>query len=108
MLSGWGWHGFAAWAAAGALLVFSLLAMASIGLFLLPFALVACWVAARASRDALDLLGALSGAGLVCLAIAALDSFDSMLWPGVGIALTLAGAATFAILRCRGVHARAR
>jgi len=106
MLSGCGWRGFAAWAAAAALLVFSVLAMASIGLFVLPFALVASWFAARGSRDALDLLGALSGAGLVCLAIAALDGFGSVLWLGSGIALTFAGVVAFAILRCREVHAR--
>lgn len=105
MLSGWGWRGFAAWAAAAALLVFSVLAMASVGLFLLPFALVACWLAARASRDALDLLGALSGAGLVCLAIAALGSFESLPWLGVGIALTFGGAFSFTIVRCRETHA---
>ena len=105
MLSRWAWRGFAAWIAAAALLVFSMLAMASIGLFLLPFALVACWLAARASRDALDLLGALPGAGLVCLAIAALDSFESLRWLGIGIALTFGGAVAFTIMRCRETHA---
>jgi hypothetical protein len=105
MLSGWGWRGFAAWAVAAALLVFSVLALPSIGLFVLPFALVASWLAARGSRDSLDLLGALSGAGLVCLAIAALDRFESVLWLGSGTVLTFAGAVAFAILRCREVHA---
>jgi hypothetical protein len=106
MQSAWRWRGFAAWVAAAALLVFSVLAMASIGLFLLPLALVCCWLAARSSRDALDLLGALSGAGLVCLAIGALDGFEAVLWLGVGLALTLGGPVAFVILRCRDVHAR--
>ena len=69
MLSGWGWGGLAAWATAAALLVFSVRALASIGLIVVPFAFVVCWLAARGSRDALDLLGASSGIGLVCVAI---------------------------------------
>jgi hypothetical protein len=67
---------------------------------------VACWLAARALRDALDLLGVASGAGLVCLAIVALGNFDPVPRLGVGIALTCGGAVAFAILRCRDVHAR--
>ena len=92
-----GWRWFAAWAAAGALVVFSLLASPSIGLFIVPFALVACWLVARRSRDSRSTLGILSGSGLVCLGIAALDGFDSLPWLVVGIALTLAGAVAFAV-----------
>jgi hypothetical protein len=44
---GWGW--FAAWAAAGALFVFSLLTGFSIGLFLLPLATIATfWLSLHA------------------------------------------------------------
>jgi len=99
MASASGWRWFAAWAAAGALVVFSVLALPSIGLFVLPFALVACWLVARRSRDSLSALGALSGGGLVCLVIVAAGGFDPMPWLAVGIALTLGGAVAFAVAR---------
>jgi len=41
-----------------------------VGLFLLPVTLVACWLAGRSARSSLELLGAVAGAGLVCLGIA--------------------------------------
>jgi hypothetical protein len=68
MKGAWGWRGFAAWAVAGGLLALSLLSW--VGLFLLPVALLACWLAGRSARSSLELLGALAGAGLVCLGIA--------------------------------------
>ena len=48
MQSGWGWR----WFGAGILLAFSLVSVLSIGLFVLPFALVALWAVARARRAA--------------------------------------------------------
>jgi hypothetical protein len=105
MASASGWRWFAAWAAAGALVVFSVLALPSIGLFVLPFALVACWLAARGSRDSVDALGALSGGGLVCVVIVSLGGFDLVPWIAVGIVLLLAGPVAFAVLRRRDPRA---
>ena len=45
-----GWLAFAAWVLAGALAVFSFLAAASIGLFVLPFAGLAIWLSLRLGR----------------------------------------------------------
>ena len=68
-----GWTAFAAWALAGALLVFSVLSGFSIGLFILPLALIA--IAAVAWRAAAwpESVGAVAGAGTVCLLIAFLS-----------------------------------
>jgi hypothetical protein len=66
---GWGW--FSAWAAAGALFVFSLLTGFSIGLFLLPLATIAMfWLALHAPywREA---AGFLLGGALVGVVLAA-------------------------------------
>ncbi len=124
MQSGWGWRWFGAWVGAGILLAFSLVSALSIGLFVLPFALVALWAVARGSRYWPTALGLISGAGLVCLLIWALNrdyepcppggisvsaddpssSFtcgghDPLPWLVAGIVLTLAGAVAFAVLR---------
>ncbi|HEY7629936.1 MAG TPA: hypothetical protein VH817_04510 [Thermoleophilaceae bacterium] len=50
--------GFWLWAVPGALLALALLGLASIGMFVLPFALVALWAAWRwaPGRDAVGLL----------------------------------------------------
>jgi hypothetical protein len=125
---GWGW--FAAWAAAGALLAFSFVAALSIGLFVLPFALLACWAILRSSPPRATAFGLLSGAGLVCLVIWALNTGSTpcpesgtvVVPPGgvgeecggrnalpflvAGIVLALAGLALFATARRRGRPAR--
>jgi hypothetical protein len=114
MKGSWGWRGFAAWAVAGGLLALSLVSFA--GLFLLPVALVACWLAGRITRSGVELLGALPGAGLVCLGIAfgardyspcppggslrippgetsvSCGGFDPLPWLVAGLALMVAGA----------------
>jgi hypothetical protein len=101
------------------LLTLSLLS--SLGLFLLPVALVACWLAERSTRSALELLGALPGAGLVCLGIAfgardyspcppegsltippgetsvSCGGFDPLPWLVAGLALVVAGALAYGI-----------
>jgi hypothetical protein len=64
--SGWGWFG--AWAVAGALATFSFLALASIGVFVLPAAALALFVVSQRSPR-LPAFGLISGAGLVLLAI---------------------------------------
>jgi hypothetical protein len=68
-----GWLVFAAWVLAGALTVFSLLAAASIGLFIAPLAAVAIWLTARFGRVWPEMLGMISGAGAVSLLIAFLN-----------------------------------
>ena len=122
--AGWGW--FAAWAGAGVLLAFSLVGALSIGLFVLPFALLALWAIFRRSPPRTTAFGLASGAGLVCLVIWALNTGSSpcpesgtlTLPPGgveeecgghdavpflvAGIILTLAGPALFAAARRRG------
>lgn len=121
---GWGW--FAAWAGAGALLAFSLVGAASVGLFVLPFALLSVWAIARGSPPARTAFGLVSGAGLVCLLVWALNrdhrpcpesgvltvppgetsfecgGFDALPFLLAGIVLTLAGPALFAAARRRG------
>jgi hypothetical protein len=117
----WGWRGFAAWAVAGGLLALSLLSW--VGLFLLPVALVACWLAGRGARSSLELLGAPAGAGLFCLGIAfgardhspcppggslrvppgetsvTCGGFDPLPWLVAGLVLVLVGALAYGVGR---------
>ena len=65
-----GWPWFLAWTAAGGLLVVSYLTVFSIGLFVLPFAVVAVWLVGRHGRAWPELLGGVSGAGLVLVGVA--------------------------------------
>jgi hypothetical protein len=121
---GWGW--FAAWVGAGALLSFALVSAASVGLFVLPFALLSFWAIARAAPPGRTAFGLASGAGLVCLLVWALnrdsrpcpESGESTVAPGAtsvecggfdalpfllaGLVLTLAGPALFAAARRPG------
>lgn len=65
-----GWRWFAAWFCAGGLLFFAFLSGFSIGLFLLPLAVVGCILVARATGLGPPILGVVSGTGFVCLGIA--------------------------------------
>jgi hypothetical protein len=115
------WRGFAAWVVAGGLLTFTLLSW--VGFFFLPAALVVCWLAGRSTRSGVELLGALSGAGLVCLGIAfgardyspcppggsltvppgetsvSCGGFDPLPWLVAGLALVVAGAFAYGLAR---------
>jgi hypothetical protein len=130
MTSGAGWGWFSAWVGAGALVAFALVSAASIGLFVLPFALLALWAVLRRSPPWPTPLGLVSGAGLVCLLIWILNrdyrpcpengeltvppgatsvecgGFDALPFLAAGIVLTLAGPALFAAVRRRGRPAR--
>jgi uncharacterized membrane protein len=79
------------WALAGGLLTFSVLAAASIGLFVVPFALGALWLAAASGRTWPESLGLLAGAGSVCFLIAYIqrhhDPVDPRPWLAAGIVL---------------------
>jgi hypothetical protein len=93
-----GWLVFAAWVLAGAFAVFSLLAAASIGLFVAPVAGVAIWLALRLGRRWPETLGIISGAGAVCLLIAFLDSVSTS-WLVAGLVLVAGGAIPYVLAR---------
>jgi hypothetical protein len=98
MSSGWRW--FAAWALAGALVAFAFLSAASIGLFVVPFALVALVLAARSGAGGREMLGMVAGAGLVSLLIAALNVGEGAApWLLVGLGLVTAGIVAYAAAR---------
>jgi hypothetical protein len=65
--SGWGWFG--AWTVVGALVTFSFLTGFSIGLFVLPVAVLAVWVVGSRSPSRSAAFGLISGAGFMCLVV---------------------------------------
>jgi hypothetical protein len=89
------------WSFAGALVAFSLLAAASIGLFVLPFSVLAVIFVARRTRTRTEILGGLVGAASICFVIAwiqrAPDGFDSLSWLIAGLVLAVAGIAGYAV-----------
>jgi hypothetical protein len=93
------------WALAGALVTFSLVAAASIGLFVLPLAALATALVARSTRLAAQALGALVGAGAICLLIAWLQrepgGFESRPWLVAGVVLGTLGIAGYGMLARR-------
>jgi hypothetical protein len=117
-----GWLLFAGWVLAGALVVFSLLSAASIGLFVAPFAAAGIWLTSRLGRVWPEVLGMVSGAGAVCLLIALLNrdtrpcteeglrlspgeteascgGFSPTPWLVVGLVLVAAGVVAYAFMR---------
>jgi apolipoprotein N-acyltransferase len=90
------------WSLAGALVTFALLAAASIGIFVLPFAVLVLFFLSRRTRDRAELLGALVGAGAVCAAIAWIQrepgGFDASHWLLAAVVLAVAGIAGYALL----------
>lgn len=117
-----GWRWFAAWAAVGGLLAFVVLAAPSVGLFALPVAGLALTLLLRSGRRWPELLGAVSGIGVLFLAIAALNrdyapcpdgglvvtpgqtslecgGLDPLPWLVAGGLLSLAGAAAYLLER---------
>jgi hypothetical protein len=93
------------WAIAGALVTFSFVAAASIGLLILPFAALATAFIARSTRARAEPLGALVGAAAICFLIAWLQrgpgGLDSRPWLAVGILLAGAGLAGYTLLTRR-------
>jgi hypothetical protein len=89
------------WAVAAALVAFSLIAAASIGLFVLPLAVVVTVLAARRTRNTTESLGALVGVGGICGLIALLQrgpgSLDATPWLLAATLLAVAGVAAFAV-----------
>jgi hypothetical protein len=117
-----GWLVFGAWALAGALTVLSFLGAASIGLFIAPLAVAAVWLALRFGRVWPEVLGTVSGAGVICLLIALLNrlegttactsveegqvscgGLDSTPWLVAGLVLVTAGAVAYFLAR-RSAH----
>jgi hypothetical protein len=68
-----GWPGFAAWAAAGALLCLAIVSIASIGLFVMPLAAAAAVAGAMRVRRWPEGLGALAGVALTTLVVGLLN-----------------------------------
>jgi hypothetical protein len=116
------WRWFAAWAVVGGLVAVAVLGALSIGIFVLPFAGLGLWLLLRSGRRWPELLGAVSGAGIVCLAVAAINrdsapcpdgpvvlapgetslscgGFDPLPWLIAGGLLSVAGAAAYLLER---------
>jgi hypothetical protein len=98
------------WALAGALLAFSIVGAASIGLFVLPFAVIAFVFAARATRNRVELLGLLAGVAAICFAIGLIQlgggGLDPRPWFAASVVLGFLGVGGFALLG-RGLAPRA-
>jgi hypothetical protein len=98
------------WALAGALLAFAVVGAASVGLFVLPFAVIAFVFAARAMRNRAELLGVLAGVAAICLLIGLIQlgggGLDPRPWFGAALVLGLLGVGGFA-LAGRGFAPRA-
>jgi hypothetical protein len=96
---------FWAWSLAGALLSFSLIAAASIGFLVLPFAALALFFVVPRTRNRAEMLGGLVGAAAVCFAIAWIQrgpgGLDARSWLLAGIVLALAGLAGYAVFARR-------
>jgi hypothetical protein len=70
-LTGWIW--FAGWAVVGAAYAFGLLGALSIGMFVLPCALLATWYLARRRQSMAGVAGVLAGVGAPLLVLAFLN-----------------------------------
>jgi hypothetical protein len=68
-----GWWRFTAWVLAGALTFFAFVTGFSIGLFVLPFAVIAIWLVARSGRIWPEILGLIGGIGVIGFVIAAVN-----------------------------------
>ncbi len=98
---GRGWHWFVGWCVAGAIFTFSLLTGLSIGLFLLPVAAGALFVAAREAPHAEEAVGLVAGAGLVILIVTVPQGNEAVIrWPA-GLVTLLSAVSTYAIWRRR-------
>lgn len=93
---------FMAWAVAGFVLSFSFVTGLSIGLLILPVALVALVLVTRRSPHWAEASGFLTGLGWTLLLIAGLhigdESLDPRPWLYAGLWFTLAGLGVFVLL----------
>jgi uncharacterized membrane protein len=99
------WAGFALWALVGALAALTVVGIASIGLFVMPFAVATGWLAARLAPHERNKLGVLSGIGVIALLVVWLNlnddpgSFEIVPWLATGAVLLVLGIAAFAVTR---------
>ena len=118
-----GWGGFAAWSGAGALVGISLIGAASIGLFVLPAAVLACAAAGSFVRPWPEVTGVIVGLASPVLLVGALNvgstpcpssgtatsagptvscgGFDPVPWLVVGSVLAGIGLTTYLRARAR-------
>jgi hypothetical protein len=94
------------WAVAGALITFSVVSVASIGLFIFPFAVLATAFVARKTRHRADALGVLLGAASICFLIAGLQvgdggGADARPWFVAGVVLAPIATAGYAFVTRR-------
>ncbi|MGH9227041.1 MAG: hypothetical protein ACRD2W_25425 [Acidimicrobiales bacterium] len=89
-----GWAGFAAWAGAGALCGFAGVSLASVGLLILPLAVVALIAAGRRARPWPEVAGFLPGLGTGAGLFVGLVNLGSSPCPSSGSASVGPGAAT--------------
>lgn len=118
---------FGAWSICAAILVFALLSAASIGLYILPFAVIAGWWVTRHAQMWPEGLGSLAGAGSVLLLVAFSNrnsvpcppsgSYTSVVpgscggrdptsWLLIGAALVCVSMIGYALARSRRPHVR--
>jgi hypothetical protein len=71
--SGRAWSVFAAWLAIGASYAFALLSAWTIGMYVLPFAIITTIVVAKLTRNRSSVLGTISGFGVPVLYVAWLN-----------------------------------
>lgn len=100
-----GWLSFGAWALVGALVCFTLIAAASIGILVAPFALVAVWLVGRKVGTGPQLFGLATGVGVPVLAVGIAEvgagGFNGQRWLLVGSLLAAAGVAGYVATRRR-------
>ena len=119
-----GWKGFLAWALAGGVLLFAVLSGLSIGVFLLPLAVVGLVLVVRRVRAWPEISGTGAGFGVLCFLIAFLNrdytpcpkgpitlspgagefecgGFDPVPWLVAGLALVVLSSLAYALARSR-------
>lgn len=97
-----GWAGFAAWGLVGALFSLSVLGAASIGLFVLPVAVLALMVVVWLVRVWPEIAGMLEGAAALSLFVA-LSNLGSTPCPSSGSGVHVGGGAGGTSFSCGGL-----
>ena len=98
-----GWPWFLAWALAGALSALALVSILSIGIFIAPLAAVAIFLVARRSSRGPEVLGLVTGAGLLGIVVWVLSrgEWDATRWLVGGVALCAVGVVAYGAARAR-------
>jgi hypothetical protein len=98
------WPWFGAWALVGVLCSFAVVTAASIGLAVLPLALLVFWLLPRGDLSRFERLSVMiAGAGAPCLLVAGLaageEAPDARPWLAAGLVLVMVGAAALLLAR---------